>query len=142
MPSPLEQTSDAARESLFRAASPFLHQRNLIRQGEWFFVPEPELHVDARLILRNEPIRRGGGKPHLVAELYRSGGEDVWVCSRFPNGLTESDYKQTLARNREAKRWGWRRMRRNAGVFARGTVRHRDHATMRPSRCTIGIRSG
>ena len=26
--------------------------------------------------------------------------------------------------------WGWQRRVRNAGVFARGTVRHRDHATI------------
>lgn len=106
------------------------HNRAFIRQGEWFFVPVPELRVDEKLILRDEPISRGGGKPHLVAELHRSGGEKVWVCSRFPNGLTESEYKRTLADNRDAKRWGWQQRVRNAGVFARGTVRHRDHATI------------
>src|SRR6056297_1537335 len=36
-----------------------------IRQGEWFFVPvENPALVDERLVLRNEPIARGGGKPH------------------------------------------------------------------------------
>ena len=59
------------------------HNRAFIRQGEWFFVPAPALRVDEKLILRNEPISRSGGKPHLVAEVYRSGGENVWVCSRF-----------------------------------------------------------
>ena len=106
------------------------HNRAFIRQGEWFFVPAPALRVDEKLILRNEPISRSGGKPHLVAEVYRSGGENVWVCSRFPNGLTDPEYKRTLADNRDAKRWGWQRRVRNAGVFARGTVRHRDHATI------------
>jgi hypothetical protein len=106
------------------------HNRAFIRQGEWFFVPAPALRVDEKLILRNEPISRSGGKPHLVAEVYRSGGENVWLCSRFPNGLTESEYKRTLADSREAKRWGWQQRVRNAGVFARGTVRHRDHATI------------
>lgn len=106
------------------------HNRAFIRQGEWFFVRAPALRVDEKLILRNEPISRSGGKPHLVAEVYRSGGENVWVCSRFPNGLTDPEYKRTLADNRDAKRWGWQRRVRNAGVFARGTVRHRDHATI------------
>jgi len=106
------------------------HNRAFIRQGEWFFVPVPELRVDEKLIRRNEPISRSGGKPHLVAEVFRSGGENVWVCSRFPNGLTDPEYKRTLADNRDAKRWGWQQRVRNAGVFARGTVRHRDHATI------------
>lgn len=48
-----------------------------IRQGEWFFVPIPKMVVKPSLIYRNEPIRRGGGKPHFVAELYRTGGEMV-----------------------------------------------------------------
>jgi hypothetical protein len=37
------------------------------RQGEWFFVPEPSLVVDEKLVLRNAPLRRGAGKPHLGA---------------------------------------------------------------------------
>lgn len=101
-----------------------------IRQGEWFFVPRPELAVKPSLILRNEPIRRGNGKPHLVAEVFRHGGEAVLVCPRYPNGLTEAAYKAVLARHRKAKGWGWTRMRRNAAVYARGTVRHPDHATI------------
>lgn len=32
-----------------------------IRQGEWFFVPEPTLQVQDWFVLRNEPIRRGDG---------------------------------------------------------------------------------
>ena len=47
------------------------HNRAFIRQGEWFFVPAPQLRVDQKLILRNEPISRSGGKPHLVAEIPR-----------------------------------------------------------------------
>ena len=107
------------------------HNRAFIRQGEWFFVPAPDLRVDERLIHRHEPISRGGGgKPHLVAEVYRSGGENVYVCPRYPNGLTEQAYHKVLAQNREAKGWGWQQRVRDAGVFARGSVRHRDHATI------------
>ena len=32
------------------------------RQGEWFFVPEPSFVVDEKLVLRNEPLRRGSGQ--------------------------------------------------------------------------------
>jgi len=100
------------------------------RQGEWFFVPEPTLHVDEKLVLWNEPLRRGSGKPHLVEQLFRTGGETVHVCSRFPNGVTPDEYRSILRRNPDAVRWGWQVMRRNPGVYARGAVRHSDHETI------------
>src|SRR5215471_13370095 len=100
------------------------------RQGEWFFIPEPSFVVDAKLVLRNEPLRRGAGKPHLVAELFRTGGEIVHVCSRHPNGLTPAEYNGVLKANPSAARWAWRVMTRNPGVYARGDVSHADHATV------------
>jgi hypothetical protein len=100
------------------------------RQGEWFFVPEPSFVVDEKLVLRNEPLRRGSGKPHLVEEIFRSGGETVHVCRRHPNGVTPGEYRSILQRSPEAAGWGWQVMRRNPGVYARGTVRHSDHATI------------
>jgi len=100
------------------------------RQGEWFFVPEPSLVWDEELILHNEPLRRGGGKPHRVEELVRNGGETVYVCKRFPNGFTPPEYSALLLNDPTASRWGWQIMRRNAGVYARGEVRHSDHATI------------
>jgi hypothetical protein len=100
------------------------------RQGEWFFVPEPSLVVNEKLILRDEPLRRGAGKPHLVEEIFRSGGETVHVCDRHPNGLTTDEYRAIIQRNPNAIRWRWRVMSRNPGVYARGTVRHSDHATI------------
>ncbi|HTY88944.1 MAG TPA: hypothetical protein VMB80_15940 [Candidatus Acidoferrum sp.] len=100
------------------------------RQGEWFFVPEPTLVVDEKLVLRNEPLRRGGGKPHLVEQLVRTGGETVHVCTRHPNGVTPDEYRSILRRIPEAARWGWQVMRRNPGVYARGAVRHSDHETI------------
>ena len=100
------------------------------RQGEWFFVPEPALVVDPRLVLRNEPLRRGAGKPHMVQEIFRTGGEVVYVSSRHPNGLTQTEYKSLLERTPTASRWGWRVMTRNPGVYARGSVSHADHATI------------
>ncbi len=100
------------------------------RQVEWFFVPEPSFVVDEKLILRNEPLRRGAGKPHLVGEIFRSGGETVHVCRRHPNGVTPDEHRSILRRQPDAARWGWRVMNRNAGVYARGMVRHSDHATI------------
>jgi hypothetical protein len=100
------------------------------RQGEWFFVPEPSFVVDSKLVLRNEPLRRGGGKPHLVEDLYRTGGETVHVCSRHPNGVTPDEYRSILRSHPDAARWGWQVMQRNPGVYARGAVRHSDHETI------------
>lgn len=101
--------------------------RAFLRQGEWYFVPEPGFEPDPRLVLRNEPIRRGQGSPHMVEEVYRTGGETVHVCSGVPNGLTGDEYRRLLLKTPRARRWGWRIMRRNMDVFGRGRVTHRDH---------------
>jgi hypothetical protein len=100
------------------------------RQGEWFFVPEPSLVVDEKLVLRNEPLRRGAGKPHMVEQIYRTGGETVYVCKRFPNGFTPPEYRAMLLNDPAARQWGWQMMRRNPSVYARGSVRHGDHETI------------
>lgn len=100
------------------------------RQGEWFFIPEASFEVDETLVLRNEPIRRGRGKAHRVEQLYRTGGETVYVSQQHPNGLTEQEHRTLLRENPAAARWHWRVMRRNPGVYARGAVRHGDHQTI------------
>ena len=105
-----------------------------LRQGEWFFVPASAWSrdpINERFVLRNEPLRRGAGKPHVVEELYRAGGEVVYVCSEHPNGVNEAQYRKMLQNNPNAARWGWQVLRRNPRVYARGTVRHADHATIR-----------
>jgi hypothetical protein len=96
-----------------------------IRQGEWFFLPRPCMEVDSAFILRNEPIQRGGGKPHWCEFVYRTGGEIVWVNHKYPNGLTREEYVKLDASERRP--WGWREMTRNADVYANGLVRHPDH---------------
>jgi hypothetical protein len=102
-----------------------------IRQGEWFFLPRPDfVPPDARQTLHSEPIQRSGSKAHLVEWLYRFGGDTVYVCSRFANGLTEASYKRYIQRNPDAARWNWRIMRRNPEVYAMGKVRHPDHKTI------------
>jgi hypothetical protein len=99
-----------------------------VRQGEWFFLPAGDLTVDEKLVLRNEPLVRGnGGKPHWAEFCYRTGGETVYVCGRHPNGVTGAEYKHILSGNVKAKGWGWRAMRRNAGVYVQGRIRHPDH---------------
>jgi hypothetical protein len=99
-----------------------------VRQGEWFFVPRPELTVDERLVLKNEPIRRGAGKPHSCQYLYRQGGESVHVCAKYPNGLSEREFRALTQKERKAHEW--RTMVRDARVFAKGAIRHPDHKTV------------
>src|SRR5437868_906808 len=72
------------------------------RQGEWFFVPEPSFVADEKLILRNEPLRRGAGKPHIVEQLFRTGGETVHVCRQHPNGILPKEYRELLRANPKA----------------------------------------
>src|SRR5262249_51469554 len=51
-----------------------------VRQGEWFFLPTPRLHVPQNAVLHDEPLSRGvGSKPHYCELLYRQGGETVYV---------------------------------------------------------------
>lgn len=46
-----------------------------VRQGEWFFLPRPMMHV-GDLAVRNSELVRNGGKPHRVQWLYRPAGRD------------------------------------------------------------------
>src|SRR5437660_1228492 len=52
------------------------------RQGEWFFVPEPSLVVDNKLVLSNEPLRRRDGPRMREASErhFRKGIPRVAAC--------------------------------------------------------------
>lgn len=100
-----------------------------IRQGEWFFVPSP-IVPNKLMVLKNEPLRRGRNKPHIAEELYREGGTTVRVCSRYPNGLTESQYQTLVKSNPDAKSYPWRVMSRNPTAYVRGRISHSDHKTI------------
>ena len=116
-----------------RRAKNRLRRRNeaFVRQGEWFFVPAPELSVNPKLVLRDEPISRGrGGKPHMCQFLYRTGGDLVYVCRRRPLGVPVGEYILLLDSNPDAKHWNWSRMMRNPEAYARGRVWHPDHKTV------------
>jgi hypothetical protein len=102
-----------------------------VRQGEWFFVPvgswfQPKMG----LILTNEPLRRGAGKPHFVDELVRDGGETVYVSTQYPNGLAPRQYERLISRQPKLRNLQWVVQRRNPRVYVRGRVRHTDHKTI------------
>jgi hypothetical protein len=110
-----------------------LRRRNeaFVRQGEWFFIPEPSLVVPEWLLLRNEPLTRGAGsKPHTCQFAFRRGGSSVWVCTRYPRGVPDAQHAAILAENPKAARWGWRQFVRDPEVFVRGRVWHSDHKTV------------
>ena len=46
-----------------------------VRQGEWFFLPRPMMHVGERAV-RDGQLIRGEGTPHRVEWLYRPEGRD------------------------------------------------------------------
>ena len=101
-----------------------------VRQGEWFFLPEPDLQVPDAHIILNEPLQRGAGKPHIAENLYRKGGVTVHVCSRYPNGLEDDSYREVLDRNHRARYWHWQTRQRDATVYVKGRIRHPDHSTV------------
>jgi hypothetical protein len=107
------------------------HQAAFIRQGEWFFLPAPDLVVDPKLIHRDEPIRRGAGKPHNCEELYRTGGRTVMVSSRHPNGISMADYNKLSVNERRDQGPTWRQMTADPTAYVRGKVMHADHRTIR-----------
>jgi hypothetical protein len=120
------------RDNLKRQKNRFRRRNEaFVRQGEWFFVPEPTLSVPEWLVLRNEPLSRGAGsKPHTCQFAYRYGGEVVWVCPRHPRGVSPSRYEQLIKSNPKAARWGWQQSRLNPAVYVRGRVWHKDHKTV------------
>ena len=118
---------DAVR--LKRPKDPFRRKNEaFVRQGEWFFVPEPNLDVDERLVLHEEPLSRGLGVAHVMQDALRRGGELVYVSPRFRRGLTHSELLALPEGVR--RREQWTEMVRDADVFARGAIRHPDHATI------------
>jgi len=102
-----------------------------VRQGEWFFVPAPKVHVAKKLIVLNEPLSRGeGSKPHVCEFLFRKGGELVFVSDEYPQGLTENEYRGLLRQKPRAKNWHWDRRWRNPEAYAMGRISHPDHKTI------------
>ena len=104
-----------------------------VRQGEWFFLPAPEFDpkVERNVVFeRNAPISRGRGNPHIVEEIARFGGVTEYEVSG-PGGRRFITAAEFGAMSRDERARAQARMRtRDATVYARGTVRHPDHATI------------
>jgi hypothetical protein len=113
-----------------RPKDPFRRRnRAYLRQGEWFFVPAPALRVPDAFALRDEPLMRGrGSKPHMMELAYRRGGRIVYVDRLHPDGISETAFARLP--ERERRRGTWQRMVAEPEVYAKGAIRHPDHATL------------
>jgi len=124
---------DALQPPVVREVVERLHPRDrfkrrnvaYVRQGEWFFVPEPSLEVDHHAVVRNEPITRGRGQAHVIELVYRRGGELAYLAS---SGEVFSHEEFSALSERARREFTWRRFVRDADVYAKGAVRHPDHA--------------
>ena len=47
-----------------------------VRQGEWFFLPRPKMHVGELATRNGRLVRQGGGKPHRAQWIYQPPGRD------------------------------------------------------------------
>ncbi|HET9011661.1 MAG TPA: hypothetical protein VFN38_07575 [Gemmatimonadaceae bacterium] len=104
------------------------HTAAFKRQGEWFFVPTDK-DLSGKPILRGEPLLRGrNGKPHVASELVRFGGQMVVLSGGTE--YTPEAFEAACAANPELRQRNARRMVKDAEVYVRGPVRHRDHATL------------
>lgn len=108
------------------------HNAGFIRQGEWFFVPEPSFRPGPMDIIRkDEPISRGAGsKPHMVSELMRRGGELVYVNRRTRAVLTSFQFQAQIKSGKIKNAHEWVDQRMTTLVYVRGKVRHADHKTI------------
>ena len=131
----VERAKDALQPSAVREAvarvrpKDRFRRRNpaYVRQGEWFFLPRWNLVVDERDVLRNEPLTRGRGKAHVLEHAFRRGGETVYVDESHPMGISREKFMRLPASRRGA---GWEEMVRDPELYAKGAVRHPDHATI------------
>ena len=120
---------DAVQHVAARLKDPF-RRRNAayIRQGEWFFVPAPGVLVEKSRVLHNEPLTRGRGKAHVLQYAFRTGGTLVYANRQNPTGIGQERFQRLPADER--KHGNWTRLMRDPDLYAKGTVRHPDHATI------------
>ena len=105
------------------------HNKAFIRQGEWFFIPAPNINPSKWSVIENEPLIRGRGKPHTAEYVYRIGGTNVYVSQQYPNGLSETEYRRLLKKDGISAS-SFRVRRLDPQVYAKGRITHADHKTV------------
>lgn len=110
-----------------------------LRQGEWLFIRgETFTPENPTMIKKQEPISRGrGSKPHICEEIYAIGGETVYVHEQYaPNGVSKAEMDKIVDELRkevgptQSIRIRFQVRTAGAKVYARGYVKHKDHATI------------
>jgi len=138
---PKELQNLEAREGLKTKRAHKRHRRlnsgiKVHRQGEFMFIPHKDFQPSkgfSTVVLKNEPMQRGGGNAHMAQFLYRRGGTTVWVSAYSPearNGLTQRQYDSIRKRDPESGRYNWRTMVRDPEVFVKGHITHVEHKTL------------
>jgi len=104
--------------------------KGFIRQGEWFFVPSAFEPDETDFVNKDEPIQAGRRSKHMCEFLVRKGGETVYVNQTIaPNGFTLKQ-KEKYLKNHPTFSGLFSTMRRNATVYVKGKVTHKDHKTV------------
>ena len=105
------------------------HNAVFLRQGEWFFVPvsaDRAASLNGWPILHNEPlVRNRRSKPHMVSDVVRFGGQRVVLYAG-----KEYSVEEWLKYHADHPHARGNEMMKNPEVYARGHVRHPDHATL------------
>jgi hypothetical protein len=117
-----------AAERVLRPKERF-RRRNaaFVRQGEWFFVPVSGVSPRPDEVLRREPLSRGtGSKPHVLELAYRRGGAVVYLNVHSGRPISAARFERLNPNQRRA----FVRQVRDPELYAKGTVRHADHATI------------
>lgn len=110
--------------------------KKIHRQGEFMFIPEPNFNPpngSLTIIHKNEPMRRGSGNSHYAEELYRKGGNVVYISNfsdKTREGISKNQYQKLLTSNPETSKLRWRTMVANPIVYARGKITHKEHKTL------------
>ena len=102
----------------------------VIRQGAWLFVPVPGLVVEAKRILRHEPVHRRTAESYVVEEIFRTGGEAVYYSASQRRVLTVLQFRKLLRQRPESVREDWRIRQRYLAIYGRGAVRCPGHDTI------------
>lgn len=112
------------------------HNKVFVRQGEWFFIPAPQVNPPAWWVLHDESLIRGRGKPHRAEHLVRIGGDTVYSCWEYRGernvNFTQSEYKKlyaTIPRD-EFNALRFTARVRDPEVYVKGRITHRDHKTV------------
>ena len=112
-------------------------RRNIVsvRQGEWFFVPAPEV-VDVRPCMTYDvplPLRSRGSKPHrvqFVMDLGMSENLSLWRTSSGRTVVLRYSEYLALIRLDPGSEHRYQYLSGLSGTYAKGWVRHPDHRTL------------